>query len=195
MPPVSLLDRLRMETRNEHDAIERTLRLMDEDLNCEQYRQRLEQFYGFYKPVEERIFSAGSPLASWLNLQQRCKTSLLEADLATLGRPVTAHSPVCLDLPPLNNIADYFGCMYVLEGATLGGVLISRHVQAKLGVGPLAGGQFFHGYGEQTGPMWQQFRRAVTAFSLISTEHDAVVRSAGATFEALQRWCTARLVK
>ena len=188
----NVLSRLRLETRDQHDAIERTLVLMDDALSDDDYQQRLEHFYGFYKPVEDRIFSAGSPLASWLTLQQRCKVPLLDADLATLGGRATAQLPVCLDLPPLDTIADYFGCMYVLEGATLGGVLISRHIQKTLGVTPLSGGQFFYGYGERTGAMWQEFRRAITAFSLVSDEQDAVVSSARATFETLQRWCEER---
>lgn len=188
----NVLHRLRHETRDQHDAIERTLMLMDEGVSRDEYRQRLEQFHGFYAPVEERIFGHASPLASWLQLAPRRKAPLLDADLATLGGQAAAQLPVCCHLPPLDSAADYFGCMYVLEGASLGGVLISRHIQKTLGVTPASGGRFFYGYGEQTGAMWQEFRSAVTAFSSVCDEHDAVVASARATFETLQRWCEER---
>ena len=183
-----LLSRLRTETRDQHDAIEQTLLLMDDDLTLEAYRRRLGQFLGFYKPVEERLLDGRSPLAPWLDVQARRKTPLLEADLTALGQDA-ARLPICTTLPPLVSAAACFGCLYVLEGATLGGVIISRHVGQKLGVSPAAGSAFFGGYGEQTGAMWQQFRTAITAFSRQSEAQDAVVASARATFEALQRWC------
>ena len=50
-----LLTRLRIETRAEHDAIERTLLLVGDDLTLEMYTHRIAQFYGFYKPVEEQL--------------------------------------------------------------------------------------------------------------------------------------------
>lgn len=192
-PPATVLARLRTETREQHEQIERTLTLMDEELNSADYLLRLEQFYGFYKPVEDRIFSDDSPLAKWLTLSPRKKVAWLEADLKVLGHQSVAQLPLCRSLPPLERLADYFGCMYVLEGATLGGVLISRHVQKKLGVTPLSGGQFFNGYGIRTGSMWEEFRNAMMACSFEKDEQDAVVLSACTTFETLQHWCEARI--
>jgi heme oxygenase len=185
----AMLSRLRAETREQHDAIEQTLLLMEDDLTLEAYRRRLEQFYGFYQPVEARILDGQGPIAPWLAVQQRRKTPLLEADLNALGQHAAARLPVCMNLPPLTSAAECFGCLYVLEGATLGGVIISRHVEQKLGLVPGAGASFFVGYGEQTGAMWQQFRAAITAFSLESDDQDVVIASARATFEALQHWC------
>jgi heme oxygenase len=183
------LSRLRSETREQHDAIEKTLLLMDDDLTLETYRRRLEQFYGFYAPVEERLFNHSSPLAAWLSLEPRRKTPLLQADLSALGYPAAARLPLCTNLPRLVSSAECFGCLYVLEGATLGGVIISRHVQQKLGVLPSAGGAFFGGYGDRTGAMWQACRSAMTAFSSDADDQDVVVASARATFLALQQWC------
>jgi heme oxygenase len=188
----ALLSRLRAETRDQHDAIEQALLLMDDDLSIATYRHRLEQFYGFYKPVEDRLLRPGSPLANWLSLEPRRKAALLEADLETLGRAIDAQFPLCSDLPPLNDPADYFGCLYVLEGASLGGVVISRQVQPKLGVTALSGGRFFNGYGQRTGAMWQEFRTAITAFSAGTDQQDAVVAAARATFATLNSWCTGK---
>lgn len=185
----SLLSQLRTETREQHDAIEQTLLLMDDDLTLDAYRCRLAQFFGFYKPVEEQLLDGRGPLAPWLDVQARRKTPLLEADLKALGQQAAARLPLCTKLPPLTSAAECFGCLYVLEGATLGGVIISRHVGQKLGIAPASGGAFFCGYGEQTGAMWQQFRAAVSAFSTQTDDQDTVVASARATFEALQHWC------
>jgi heme oxygenase len=185
----AVLSRLRMETRVQHEAIEQTLMLMDDTLSLDAYRHRLEQLYGFYKPLEDQILKAGGPLDEWLAPQPRRKVPLLEADLEALGQQAEAQLALGSQLPALSGVPDFFGCLYVLEGATLGGVLITRHVRKKLGVTPLTGGRFFNGYGEQTGAMWQEFRRAITAFSATTDQQDAIVAAARATFETLQHWC------
>jgi len=187
--PSLTLSRLRAETREQHDKIEQTLLLMDDDLTPEKYRRRLEQFYGFYRPVEEQILNDHGPISQWLSVEQRRKLPLLETDLKALGQPADTSLPRCVKLPPLISAAECFGCLYVLEGATLGGVIISRHIESRLGLSPKSGGAFFCGYGEQTGAMWQQFRAAITAFSADAGEQDVIVASARATFEALQDWC------
>lgn len=184
-----LLTRLRVETRAQHDAIERTLLLVGDDLTLELYQRRIAQFYGFYKPVEEQLLDDCGPMAAWLAVRRRRKTPLLQADLIALGQQAATKLPLCTALPSLSSAAECFGCMYVLEGATLGGVMINRHVEKTLRVSPGTGGDFFWGYGEQTGDMWQQFRTAITAFSLTSEQQDVVVASARTTFETLQHWC------
>ena len=81
------------------------------------------------------------------------------------------------------------GLTYVLEGATLGGRVISRHIERVLGLDAAHGARFFHGYGEQTGAMWKAFRAALSAFADQPTQEDQVVASAIATFAALRVWC------
>ena len=185
----AILARLRAETRSQHEAIERALMLMADPLPLHTYVHRLEQFYGFYKPVEDRICDDKGPLGTWLTPAKRRKAHLLEADLKVLRPEHATPVALCRHLPRLVSAADYFGCMYVLEGASLGGVLISRHIRTKLGVTAATGGRFFEGYAEHTGTMWQEFRAAITEFSLTTDDHDAVIKTACATFEALQSWC------
>ena len=163
--------------------------LMTDQPTLHGYLHRLEQFYGFYKPVEDRVYADTGPLAAWLTLAKRRKAPLLETDLHVLRQQHAVSLPVCRDLPRLVSATECFGCMYVLEGATLGGVFIGRHIQAKLGVTPATGGRFFEGYAAQTGSMWQEFRAALTTFSLTTDDHDTMIKTACATFEALQTWC------
>lgn len=185
----AVLTRLRAETRAEHDAIEQTLDLVNEDLTAASYRHRIEQFYGFYRPLEDRMRAIDSWLAPWLDATQRRKTLLLEQDLKVLGCTSPEGLPRCSDLPPLADPAAYFGCLYVLEGSTLGGQVIGRHIRDKLGVTAETGGRFFAGYGDQTGLHWQQFRSALTAFSAIHDADEQVIAAARSTFDRLTRWC------
>ena len=59
--PSAILARLRLETRGEHDAVELELDLIGVSLTREGYRQRLEQFYGFYAPLEAALHNRCVP--------------------------------------------------------------------------------------------------------------------------------------
>ncbi len=183
-----VLSRLRAETRSRHDEIERALDLMSEALTLPVYRRRLERFHGFYRPVENLLASLGGWPDRGLDLEARRKTPLLEADLQALGSSPW-RLPACRSLPPLGAPAAAFGCLYVLEGATLGGRFIYRHAHRVLGVTAESGGRFFHGYGDDGGRMWRTFGDALTAFATTVPLEDAVVRSAIETFDSLRRWC------
>ncbi len=125
----SIMARLREETRPEHDAIEGVLDLMDNNLTLARYRRRLEQFHGCYAPLERRLQEICDWTDHGVDLSRRRKTPLLESDLRALGVEAVESLPVCQDLPKLIDAADGFGCLYVLEGSTLGGQFISRHVR------------------------------------------------------------------
>lgn len=181
--------RLRSETRLEHEAVEETLGLADPGVTRDLYCLRLKQFYGFYCPIEERLAQVDGWEGRGVDLDARRKTSLLRADLAALGAEPTERIPLCPRLPPLDDAAAGFGCLYVLEGATLGGQIISRHIKSTLGITPESGGSFFRGYGERTGEMWQSFRTALAAFPVDVDADRRILASAVATFRELRRWC------
>lgn len=181
-----ILARLKAETQAEHDAIERVLDLTSDSLTLAAYREWLARIYGFYRPVEARLHAVPG-----VDLRARRKCPLLQADLRALGVDAARLRPVCAELPPLATAADRFGCLYVLEGATLGGRVIGRHIERVLAVTPPAGGRFFHGYGARTGPMWQAFRVALTAFAEAPQTHDRIVAAAVTTFRTLRAWCEA----
>ena len=183
----SILTRLRLETRCEHEAVERVLDLMDAALTEGTYRQRLAQFYGFYGPLEAALQTrCVLHLASLL--PRLNKTALLQQDLQRLGVS-TADLPLCRQLPPIQTQAEVLGCLYVMEGATLGGRLITQHVQATFGIMPSTGGSFFEGYGHDTGKNWQAMRQLLIAGATDLQSENDMVASAVATFSALRCWC------
>ena len=177
----AVLGRLRVETRSEHSALEAVLDLTGRGLTRARYRRTLERFYGYYRPLEPLV-GAGIGRSVALDLDDRCKAPLLEADLRALGVAAPDRLPSCLQLPRIGSAAAALGCLYVMEGATLGGQLISRHVQQTLGVTCQTGGSFFYGYGPRTGAMWQAFRAAVVAVAGIRDTDDEMVATALRTF-------------
>ena len=85
-------------------------------------------------------------------------------------------------------MAEAFGCLYVLEGSTLGGRVISRHVQSRLGSDvPRA---FLDAYGSRTGERWQAFRAALAGAPRNRDVDARIIAGARATFEAFTAWLT-----
>lgn len=184
-----ILQRLRDETSLNHAAIEAKMPVLDPDLSKQDYRLLIARFWGYYAPLEEKL--AEAVYKYWPGQEYDCaerfKVPLLEKDLQSLNASAEAHQR-CRDLPNLNTPGQVLGCLYVLEGSTLGGQIISRHLLANLGLGPDSGAAFFNGYGANSGSQWQSFRTFLTKNSEIVKQDDEIVMAANATFQSLGRW-------
>ena len=146
-------------------------------------------FYGFHQPREDRLHRADGWLAPWLDIAARVKTLLLVADLKALGNEAVGSQPRCSDLPRLDGPAECFGCLYVFEGSTFCGQVVSRQLRDTLRGTPANGGRSFNGCGARTGPMWQKFRAAPAGCCAAHGMKDEVVTTARNTFEMLRAWC------
>ena len=116
-----VLDRLKTETRPEHKLVEGVLDLLREDLYLAHYRQVLERYCAFYAPVEAQLAAVFATARLELDYEARRKLPQLQVDLQVLGGPAAGTLPVFTALPPLGTPHQALGCLYVLEGATLGG--------------------------------------------------------------------------
>jgi len=147
------------------------------------------RFYGFYAPLELRMAQVPSLNAACPDYPKRRKTARLEQDLCKLGlsADAVAKLPRCTELPAINTEADALGSLYVTEGATLGGAIISRHVSAVLGITAETGCAFFLSYGDERGSMWKGLSEILNN---ISEEPNklAVIQSACATFQTFDTW-------
>jgi heme oxygenase (biliverdin-IX-beta and delta-forming) len=184
----SVLARLKSETQVEHDAIEEVLDLMSDSLTPDAYRRIVERFYGYYRPMEQAIFSLREGEVEWGILEGRRKTSLLEQDLQSLGIASPNSLPLCGQTPRISSAESVYGSLYVMEGATLGGQHISRHIHRVLNVSNDSGGRFFHSYGQRTGEMWQTFRASLDSFATTPETQDQVIKAALETFSTLRNW-------
>jgi heme oxygenase (biliverdin-IX-beta and delta-forming) len=178
--------RLKAETATEHKAIEAASNIMSESLSLGEYRAYLEKFYGFQLPLEGVLCGFGLWQALGLPAEERAKLPLLARDLTSLDGGTPASVEICRDLPPLANLAQAVGCAYVLEGSTLGGRIIAKHIQARFAdAAPKA---FLECYGAETGERWQAFRHAVSRFARTRELEDQVIAGAKATFRAFTAW-------
>jgi len=182
---------LKQETSALHLALEARLRvLMSDHISLDEYASVLRRFYGFYKSIEARLIAIRDWDDSSLHLQSRLKLPLLHADLNFLSVDATAIAklPACADLPPLRTVAEGLGCLYVLEGSTLGGTIIAPHLKKVLSLEENRGCSFFNSYGSDVGRMWSGFLGILSRHSEKHGDDPAVVKSACETFAAMDRW-------
>ena len=189
----SLLARLRQTTRPFHEAIEKHVDVLRPDLSSTEYRQLIGRFYGFYAPLELRLAQVPGLNEACPDYSMRTKTARLEQDLGELGLSADAIAklPRCTELPALATAADALGCLYVTEGATLGGAIISRHVSAVLGITTDTGCAFFSSYGQERGSMWKGLGEILNSISE-EPHKQAVIESACATFQTFDTWLSTK---
>jgi heme oxygenase len=185
-----ILELLKDQTRHLHDQVERTVDLPARLRSAERYTALLTRFYGFYGPLEDRL-AAVEGSTSGLEFEARRKAPLLHDDLAVLGLGdgELLSLPRCGYLPTVTDTGDALGCLYVLEGATLGGQVVRRQVEQRLGLSPGRGCSFFGSYGERVGEMWREFRRFLEGYVTATPgAGDRVIAAAVGTFASLDRW-------
>jgi heme oxygenase len=156
---------LRKATRAWHARLEGLLPLASSDLTLGAYVTALQVFLGVYTVLEAQVEPHGSELDVWgLDWPRRRKVPWLRRDADALGRAFLGACPVPAPdafLLRLSTFPDAMGCLYVTEGATLGGKVIARNVRRVLGLGPDTGASFFDGYGSAVGTQWQSFCAAL----------------------------------
>lgn len=151
-PPPRALAALRQATRDRHGRIDRLMdvrRLAQPD----RYGRVLQVFEAFTAAWEEAV-AAALP-AHWHGwLAARSRRQFLQQDLRALALPAASRAvprPVLPDAPAA------WGALYVMEGSALGGQVITRAL-ARAGLDPASGAAYFHGFGEATAGMWDDFR-------------------------------------
>ena len=158
-----LAQALREATASDHHALdhhELLAPLLRPGLDLTVYIQILKTFLWLYRTLDVRLETAAERLG-WQPSRFALSPRLnwLEQDLSILD-PHGQCGPlpsVFWAFPPLDSAAEWVGEVYVVEGSTLGGQVITRLVHDQLGLTPDTGGRFFFGHGEQTLERWQAF--------------------------------------
>ncbi len=159
--------RVREETRQEHEATEQLMPLGGADLTLELYISALQVLLALISGWEQWAATA-APARLRPLLRARRRSHLIADDLrffavapaAPAGSAVDWQQVVigtsAFDRDPIAAEASFLGALYVLEGSTLGGRFIARHVETVLGLTPGQGDRYFAGHGEATGALWRE---------------------------------------
>lgn len=183
----SILARLKAETAHQHQQTEDTVDLLSDNFSLEDYKNLLVKFYAFYDSFEAKMKQAIEDTQVDFNYKERLNTPKLQVDLEALGMSDAEILPISLfyDLPALDSKEKVFGALYVVEGSTLGGQVISRHLKEKFDLNETKGASFFSGYGKDTGKMWNAFREKIMAFAEGEVDEEEIIESAKETFEKI----------
>jgi heme oxygenase len=183
---------LRARTASLHARVEQRLGLPDAIADQQDYGRWLARLFGLYEPLERsfRAFDEWGRLGLALDRRNHC--ARLACDLSALGidQQDIPRAPPAM-LPQLPTFPHALGALYVLEGSTLGGRIILRDLEARLGPVIADATCFLRGRGTETGPMWQSFRAALDHFGDAQPRlQQDVAAGAERTFSAILAWFT-----
>lgn len=181
--PVAQL--LKKETVHAHAQTEKVLgpKLSSIQSNND-YATILKMFYGFFHPLE-KIIGQYVTKNVLVDIDERRNSLFIVSDLKAMGYS-TEQLSVCNELPKINSSLTALGALYVLEGSTLGGRMISKMLMknpfVKFDESNL---NFFSGYKENTGSKWTYFLSVIDQYS---EDADVIVAAANETFTCLTKW-------
>lgn len=174
----SVRDELRLATRDDHrrlDAHPTMSAVLSGESGLDGYARVLVAYAELYRAIETAIDAAQTFLPAGFDWSIRRKLPWLEQDLRHLRRDAAGSGAIALPFAPIDSRGAAIGILYPLEGATLGGVAISKRLHQRLGIDALAGGRFFHGYGAETKARWD-----ATCVAIETIAADASARATAA---------------
>ncbi|WP_157981139.1 biliverdin-producing heme oxygenase [Aliidiomarina haloalkalitolerans] len=181
---------LRSATQVAHRNLEQVpllARLLNHDLSTVEYRSILLAFYHFYAPLEP-IIREFAPY-SYHSRSQALLTDLKHLDISAPLVDKKCFAQQMQTLPRLQRELAAFASLYVIEGSTAGGQIISRRLAKTQ---PSLPCEFFNIWQRQP-DTWQAWRQWSThidqklASNLLNKcQFDFIIAHANATFNELQ---------
>jgi heme oxygenase len=155
------LVRLRSATHPMHVRLNHHPQLMGlikKDTQLANYVGVLASYFPLYKKLEMQLMEFASRHSLPFDYSTRMKHHWLQEDLDYLKvDPKDYLSESAIEIPEIHSLSEWVGMLYPIEGSTLGGQMILKHVQSNLGLTHAGGARFFSGYGKNTPLFWDEF--------------------------------------
>jgi heme oxygenase len=156
------------------------------------YRELLLAFHGYYAGLEAALTCLGQD-AEVPDCVVPSRVAALQADLRQLGvsNADLAALPVCRQLPACDTPGQRIGVLYVVNGSTLGGLVLAAHVERHLGTSVSGATDFMRLSGDKTKEHWTGCKVALE--TMLAKQPDTffeVVGAAKQTFSTLADWLT-----
>jgi len=159
--PVPVRQRLRQATAQIHEALHHAApfaRIADGTMDRTGYGDVLTMLYRFHVSMRGHVEAAAQALAApELALAHHARLAALQDDLETLSRPCPVSEPEAVA-----DEAFSLGCLYTLQGSTLGGKVIYRQLDFLFA--DEKGRRFFRGT-DQDGALWQRLCAGLEEFA------------------------------
>ncbi|MGH2446676.1 MAG: biliverdin-producing heme oxygenase [Candidatus Limnocylindria bacterium] len=200
-PAPTLMARLRSETRDQHvmtEAVPFSTRIVDGSLPLASYTAQLAASLPVHEALERAVAGAGHPALRSVWEPSMRRVDALRADLRALG----ALGPSPADLPPPTRTAAaafatwiddlarrqpvaLLGVLYVLEGSTLGGAVLRRHLAAAFQLED-DGLRYYSPYGRHPKPHWVAFSMRMNVAVTGEREIELIIGTARETFDRIR---------
>jgi len=180
---------LRKQTGPSHQKLEENAlskALLDPGVNMQAYQAYLAALYGVTVSFETSLATLIQDIIP--DIAQRSRAHLIVNDLLATGFTVEQIADLPVYHHHLPTKSGAMGAMYVLEGSTLGGRILYKHIHKTLGLTVSNGASYFWGYGEETGIMWKSFVSKFTQFAIESGQSAEIIDSAVQTFTIIDHW-------
>jgi len=181
---------LRDQTSDKHNELESLMfvnEIMNGSLSISNLKKLLTVNYIIHYNLEKKMADMlDTDIFEKLQMHTRFKLTALEKDLEYWAIDPLSLPDLDFELfVPEKNIAEVLGALYVLEGATLGGNVIKKHILKNPDFAHHKDGLNYYGvYGDELGSKWKTFV-AVLNESIIEADYQLCINSANHTFDNL----------
>jgi heme oxygenase len=165
-----LSQELRAKTAQVHEAL---------DSGMQHAFGRLDQYVAFLRASHRVLSSLDAALSRIFKRPISERSAQVAADLQALGQPAPSAPPATW---APSDQAEAMGCAYVVEGSSLGGLVVAKIVERELGL--QAATTFLRGHGPRTKDLWRSFLSELDAWGANARpeERARAVQAATTTF-------------
>jgi heme oxygenase len=185
----AFLKNLRQETAESHKRLEDNFyskTILEPSVQLIDYQTYIAKLYGIVAACENEVFPHLQQLLP--DLDQRLKSQHIIDDLTSTGIAAQTIENLPVSSFKIHSTAQAMGMMYVVEGSTLGGMVLYKHISKVLGLSASSGASYFYGYGQQTGSMWKRFVSAMAAYAVEHNCEEEMISAATQTFTNIDLW-------
>lgn len=181
-----MLDKLKEETKSAHQSVEKILVSELKKLSSkEDYANLLIRLHEFYEPLESKLHSIiNESIIPDIDTRKHVDRIANDLKFLDLDLKTTSKYTETVNLP---SISYALGVLYVIEGSTLGGQVISKMIQKQVKLSDNKGISYFASYGDNTPTMWRNFKKHIADFEREINENE-MITGARITFQALENW-------
>ncbi|WP_010516956.1 biliverdin-producing heme oxygenase [Croceivirga radicis] len=180
---MSILTNLKNDTKAAHVRVEKVMVKELKAINSlEDYGKLLERLFLFYNPLESKVhqYIDQSILP---DIERRKHTQWILKDLNALN--YTVNTSTESKTQQITSTAYAVGVLYVMEGSTMGGQIISKMLKKQLGANTST--YYFDSYSDETMDMWLSFKNSIAQYET-HLDKEEVFKGANETFSSLKEW-------
>ncbi|WP_181369187.1 biliverdin-producing heme oxygenase [Flavobacterium profundi] len=180
-----MLVQLKEETKLFHSSVEKVLIAeLKEIATKNAYGNLLLKLHNFYESIESKL-QLEITEAIIPDIKSRNHVKHLKNDLYAIGHEIKDIENNFAS--KITNLSYALGVLYVIEGSTLGGKIITNLLKRQLNLTDLSEISYFNSYGEATDEMWHDFKQHITTSEEFIDKNEMIL-GAKDTFEALRIW-------